>query len=65
MVDDGAFIRLMKAYKTILAFFDNQENREVANLDEEDSIIKNLFKDFNFAKQNSSSFTIIIENELS
>ena len=34
-------------------------------IDEEEELIGKLFKDFNYCKQNMSSFTIIIENEMS
>ena len=60
--DDSAFISLRKAYKTFLDFFDNQKNSELVKLD--DNVIQNLFKDFNFTKKNTSSFTVLIDEIL-
>ena len=39
--------------------------REGMEDDKEEELIKQLFKDFNMCRQNQSSFTVFIENELS
>ena len=59
------FVPLLKAYKSILKFFDSKkdDNSEV-NIDDKEMMIRKLFKDFNYCKKNLSSFTVIIENEM-
>ena len=63
--DDNDFVRLMKSYQSILKFFEHKKDCDLVKLDEEEEIITNLFKDFNFTKKNKSSCTVMIENELS
>lgn len=67
--DDAEFIVLFNAYKAIVLFYNNMKDGEVKKycdgLDEEEELIKKLFKDFNVCRQNKSSFTIFIETDSS
>ena len=64
--EDEEFIKVYNAWKTICDFYNNLPNEEIQKygdgIDEEEEIAR---QDFNICKQNKSSFTIFIENELS
>ena len=65
--NDAEFMKLYSAWKRICEFYNNmeKEGKDEDGIDNEQEIIMTLFKDFNFCKQNQSSFTVIIENEKS
>ena len=58
----AAFQELLKSYQNILKHL--AENLNNDDLDNDEQFLKDLFKEFNFPRENDQSFTILIENEL-
>ena len=58
----AAFQELLNSYHNILKHL--AENLNDDGLDNDEQFVKDLFKEFNFPRENDQSFTILIENEL-